>query len=177
MAGVFRRRFRRYARRRKLIPARRLSTVAIGQAVETELARPVTHLKAKTVGQATATNAAQPLTHRKSKVLGQATETELARSLVRARILGQATEVDTVTAVTVRRGRVIAVGQALEVDVATPFPVYEIVPNGVTGTVRVTTATGTVRLTLVVEPSPMRLTGVTAPTIRTTEVVRWPTSS
>jgi hypothetical protein len=137
---------------------------------------PVTHLKAKTVGQATRDERRSPLTHRKSKVLGQATETELARSLVRARILGQATEVDTVTSVTVRRGRVIAVGQALEVDVATPSALRDRPQRrgrDRPGHYGHRHGSPDARRRAVADARQRR----DRPTIRTTEVVRWPTSS
>jgi len=115
-------------------------TVAVGQAVETELAQPiawapkhrlvaqatetdlaqaVARRKTKAVAQATETDVAQALTSRKTKALGQVSETDLAQAIAWApkrRLIVQAIETDLAQAVTSRKTK--AVVQATETDLA-----------------------------------------------------------
>ena len=58
-----------------------MKTRAIGQALETDTAQLIAHLKSRTVGLAEETDFAQALAHLKSRTIGQALETDTALAI------------------------------------------------------------------------------------------------
>ena len=102
-------------------PLTKRKAKALGQVVETDLAQPLTRVKAKALGQAIETDLAQPLTKRKAKALSQATETDLAQAptKLKRKALGQATEIDLAQALAKRKAKTL--GQASEADLAQPL--------------------------------------------------------
>lgn len=77
------------------------STIAVGQATETDTAQAVIRAKVRAVGQVTETDTAQAITRFVADQVNQATETNTAQAIARAkaRLLGQATEADTTQAI------------------------------------------------------------------------------
>lgn len=81
-------------------------TVTLGQAIETDTARPVVVNKARTIGQAFEADSAQPVAATKTRHLRQAAETDTGQriTLAKARRIGQAIETDTAQPLTVTGG-------------------------------------------------------------------------
>ena len=95
----------------------------VQQVTETDLAQPVSHLKAKAIGQVTETDAAQAITHRKTKTLVQVTETDTAQVIThrKTKTLAQVTETDTAQPITRKPNNLSAtVNQVTETDLAQP---------------------------------------------------------
>lgn len=102
-----------------IIPASSGTTVALGQASETDTANAIAWApKARLLGRVTETDTAQAMTRRKTVALAQATEADTASafSRLKTRLLGQTSETD--TAQTLSHGQQIALGQASETDSA-----------------------------------------------------------
>lgn len=105
---------------------RRLTTggpwiVAVGRALETDLAQPLGKKKQRTIGLPTETDLAQPFGKQKRRTLGQALETDLALPITRGAL-----------------GHSLSLGLALETDTAQPFAVTTARPGigiGGSGTV------------------------------------------
>lgn len=97
----------------------RLKTLAIAQATEADTAGAVSRLKTLATGQATETDTANPVGRLKTATVGLATETDTAQPLGRVKIaaVGQAVETDTATALA--RLKTVTLGQATETDTVT----------------------------------------------------------
>ena len=107
-------------------------TVPVGLATETNLAQPLQANLTVSLGLASETDTAQPIQINLTVALGQALETDLAQPLTGAFTVpvGLATETDTAQPITVRQGLVISIGQAIETDIAQPLTGAFTVPMG-----------------------------------------------
>jgi len=93
-------------------------TVAIGQAIETDVAQPFAASKTRVLGIAIETDLAQPFGRIKTRALGIASEIDLAQAFgkLKTRTLGIATEVD--LAQTFGKAKTKALGVVTETDLA-----------------------------------------------------------
>lgn len=95
-------------------------TVQVGQATETDTALAVTRVKVRAVGQASEVDVARAVGRVKTRPVGQATESDISRSIARIKVgaVGRPTESDTAASINNGSGHFVAVGQAIEIDVA-----------------------------------------------------------
>lgn len=109
------------------------TSVAVGQALETDLAQAITRRKVKALGQVSETDVAQAIARVKQKAIGQALETDVAQPIGKIKQLGLGLATETDLAQPITRGSTtttVAVGLASETDAAFAITARKVVNVG-----------------------------------------------